>query len=162
MRLVSLYIIKYNSQYGNKVCSGWTETSRDRESDSRVGSKILRDRLSCVGRTGVEAGPGVEYPGTVAGNEAGNIPEHQTEDWRGSFSSLSIFTLYSWKVCWTDIDPWYPGLTWKRVEFLKKSFLYIISFYFLKFHRKALWFIRQNNRYSSINVPFIPYKFFQK
>ena len=85
-----------------------------------------------------------------------------TSDWRGSFSFLSIFTLYSWKVCWTDIDPWYPGLTWKRVEFLKKSFLYIISFYFLKFHRKALWFIRQNDRYSSINIPFIHYKFFQK
>ena len=53
-----------------------------------MGSKILRDRLSCVGRAGVETGPGVEYPGTVAGNEAGNIPEHQTEE------DHSLFSLY--------------------------------------------------------------------
>ena len=42
---------------------------------SGVGSKILRDRLPCVGRTGVEAGPGVEYPGTVAREKTGHLSE---------------------------------------------------------------------------------------
>ena len=53
-----------------------------------MGSKILRDRLPCVGRTGVEAGPGVEYPGTVARGEAGHISEQKT------ISPGSLFFLY--------------------------------------------------------------------
>ena len=47
-----------------------------------------REWLSCVGRTGVEAGPGVEYPGTVARGEAGHISEQKT------ISPGSLFFLY--------------------------------------------------------------------
>ena len=61
---------------------------------------MWRDRLSCVGRAGVETGPGVEYPGTVGRQEAGNISEEKTTQ----FYHAEVDALYL------------PCTVWKSVE----------------------------------------------